>query len=156
MVSIRIPMPNVLQQLGGGLVLLYPCSPGIELPEYPAIRKRSTQKGLLVICGTESTGPVTQFGTNTPERILLWISTMANNPKKRVSTSLELGPRKRPWVLSSFSRAGSLMPHLRAQADPLVHHGRHFGRTVFAFANIHALLLAGLGSPDNEAPETQQ
>ena len=29
-------------------------------------------------------------------------------------------------------------------ADPLVHHGRHFGRTVHALCNIHALLTNGV------------
>ncbi|TEB31483.1 hypothetical protein FA13DRAFT_1629042, partial [Coprinellus micaceus] len=41
-------------------------------------------------------------------------------------------------------------------SDPLVHHGRHFGRTVFAFSNMQALLLAGLVMDEDQAPETQQ
>ncbi|TEB33287.1 hypothetical protein FA13DRAFT_1577938, partial [Coprinellus micaceus] len=52
---------------------------------------------------------------------------------------LELGPRKRPTT-----------------SDPLVHHGRHFGRTVFAFSNMQALLLAGLNMDEDQAPTTQQ
>ncbi|TEB25376.1 hypothetical protein FA13DRAFT_1637455, partial [Coprinellus micaceus] len=40
--------------------------------------------------------------------------------------------------------------------DPLVHHGRHFGRSIYAFANIHALLIAGMGWNEDEPPETQQ
>ena len=42
------------------------------------------------------------------------------------------------------------------QTDPLVHYGRHFGRVVFAFANIHALLIAGIGADEETPPETQQ
>ncbi|KAF6749078.1 hypothetical protein DFP72DRAFT_756639, partial [Ephemerocybe angulata] len=53
--------------------------------------------------------------------------------------ALELGPKKRP-----------------AHTDPLVHHGRHFGRSVFAFANIHALILLGLSMEEENPPETQQ
>ncbi|KAJ3533220.1 hypothetical protein NMY22_g7421 [Coprinellus aureogranulatus] len=63
-----------------------------------------------------------------------------NTNRKRVAAEpLELGPRKRP-----------------TQSDPLVHHGRHFGRTIFAFANLHSLLLSGLALDPDEAPETQQ
>ncbi|TEB29041.1 hypothetical protein FA13DRAFT_1632636, partial [Coprinellus micaceus] len=40
--------------------------------------------------------------------------------------------------------------------DPLIHHGRHFGRSVYAFANVHALLLAGINADEDVAPETQQ
>ncbi|KAJ3510145.1 hypothetical protein NMY22_g16058 [Coprinellus aureogranulatus] len=57
-----------------------------------------------------------------------------------VPLALTLGPRKRPNL----------------QTDPLVHHGRHFGRTVYAFANMHALLIAGLGADEDTPPETQQ
>lgn len=42
-------------------------------------------------------------------------------------------------------------------ADPLVHHGRHFGRTVHALCNIKALLTNGLlrmGSSANESEQT--
>jgi hypothetical protein len=28
--------------------------------------------------------------------------------------------------------------------DPLVHHGRHFGRTVHALCSLHALITSGL------------
>ncbi|KAF6764200.1 hypothetical protein DFP72DRAFT_799972, partial [Ephemerocybe angulata] len=40
--------------------------------------------------------------------------------------------------------------------DPLVHHGRHFGRAVYAFANVHALLNTGINSDDSTPAETQQ
>ncbi|TEB26890.1 hypothetical protein FA13DRAFT_1635440, partial [Coprinellus micaceus] len=40
--------------------------------------------------------------------------------------------------------------------DPLVHHGRHFGRIVYAFANVHALLAAGMAADENSPPVTQQ
>lgn len=29
-------------------------------------------------------------------------------------------------------------------ADPLVHYGRHFGRTVHAMCSIHAVIVTGL------------
>ncbi|KAJ3529028.1 hypothetical protein NMY22_g9167 [Coprinellus aureogranulatus] len=59
--------------------------------------------------------------------------------KRSRGKALELPPRKRP-----------------THADPLVHHGRHFGRAVFAFANMHALISAGLSLDEDEAPDTQQ
>ncbi|KAJ3523461.1 hypothetical protein NMY22_g11433 [Coprinellus aureogranulatus] len=58
---------------------------------------------------------------------------------KRSASSLEWAPRKKPEV-----------------SDPLVHHGRHFGRAVYAFANVHALLLAGLAARDGEVPPTAE
>ncbi|TEB32985.1 hypothetical protein FA13DRAFT_1790059 [Coprinellus micaceus] len=71
--------------------------------------------------------------------------TIANTPEaspgpSRCHPALTLGPRKRPNL----------------HTDPLVHHGRHFGRVVYAFANIHALLLAGLNADEDYPPETQQ
>jgi hypothetical protein len=41
--------------------------------------------------------------------------------------ALVLGPRKKPCL-----------------SDPLVSHGRHFGRTVHALCNVQALLTNGL------------
>ena len=49
-----------------------------------------------------------------------------------------------------------LLTCTRTQADPLIHHGRHFGRTVFTFANVHTLLLAGLNPEGDSTLETQQ
>ncbi|KAH6876507.1 hypothetical protein BKA70DRAFT_1370095 [Coprinopsis sp. MPI-PUGE-AT-0042] len=56
--------------------------------------------------------------------------------------ALALGPRKRGSALT----------------DPLVHHGRHFGRTVYAFVNIYALIINGLvvEEDEDEAPDEPQ
>lgn len=41
-------------------------------------------------------------------------------------------------------------------ADPLVHHGRHFGRAVFAFANVKSLIMNGLDRmADEDAPNPE-
>ena len=32
----------------------------------------------------------------------------------------------------------------RCGTDPLVHHGRHFGRTIHALCNVRALITSGL------------
>ncbi|KAF8190092.1 hypothetical protein BJ912DRAFT_850336 [Pholiota molesta] len=47
--------------------------------------------------------------------------------RKRPQDALQLGPRKKPCA-----------------TDPLVHHGRHFGRTVHALCNIDTLLANGI------------
>ncbi|TEB24246.1 hypothetical protein FA13DRAFT_1756867 [Coprinellus micaceus] len=60
----------------------------------------------------------------------------------------------------SFRPSGRCMPTdplpSNLHTDPLIHHGRHFGRAIYAFANIQALLLAGLGADEDSPPETQQ
>ncbi|KAG1763204.1 hypothetical protein EV702DRAFT_1182809 [Suillus placidus] len=48
-------------------------------------------------------------------------------PSKRGSSALQIGPRKRA-----------------SMSDPLVSHGRHFGRTVFALCNYPSLLTNGI------------
>ncbi|KAH6893897.1 hypothetical protein BKA70DRAFT_1118179 [Coprinopsis sp. MPI-PUGE-AT-0042] len=56
--------------------------------------------------------------------------------------ALELGPRKR----------GS-------PTDPLVHHGRHFGRSIYAFVNIYALIINGLAAEqadEDDIPDEPQ
>ncbi|KAH6909842.1 hypothetical protein BKA70DRAFT_1102178 [Coprinopsis sp. MPI-PUGE-AT-0042] len=52
-----------------------------------------------------------------------------NRKRRAVDTTdfFSLGPKKRP-----------------ARTDPLVHHGRHFGRTVRAFCRIQALIREGI------------
>ncbi|KAH7917216.1 hypothetical protein BV22DRAFT_1108609 [Leucogyrophana mollusca] len=47
--------------------------------------------------------------------------------KRPHSSALELGPRKKATT-----------------QDPLVHHGRHFGRAIHAFCNIQTLIVNGL------------
>ncbi|RDB16267.1 hypothetical protein Hypma_003004 [Hypsizygus marmoreus] len=47
-----------------------------------------------------------------------------------------LGNRKRDDALQQGAR--------KKQSDPLVHHGQHFGRTVFAFCNAKSLITNGL------------
>ncbi|KAG2739670.1 hypothetical protein P692DRAFT_201873013 [Suillus brevipes Sb2] len=48
-------------------------------------------------------------------------------PSKRATSALQMGPRKKA-----------------SSADPLVSHGRHFGRTVFALCNYPSLLTNGV------------
>jgi hypothetical protein len=67
----------------------------------------------------------------------------ANANKRPLSNALELGPRKRPYVdLSVIPSSISLL--LRTAQDPLVHHGRHFGRVVHAFCSVQTLITNGI------------
>lgn len=60
--------------------------------------------------------------------------------------ALELGPRKKACVLGSTFYQGLITELTTGStfSDPLVHHGRHFGRTIHAFCQVQALLSNGL------------
>lgn len=72
-----------------------------------------------------------------------------NPTEKRPSQdALQLGPRKKPYdptchfctdlnVLLIFAL-------YRRSTDPLVHHGRHFGRAIHALCNVQALINNGI------------
>ena len=65
--------------------------------------------------------------------------------KRASSNALQLGPRKKPYVaLLSFEPLVSLPYTCSTSQDPLVHHGRHFGRAVHAFCNVQTLIVNGL------------
>ena len=77
----------------------------------------------------------------------------ANGNKRSHANALELGPRKRPcvgslWILSLTEC------FLRTTQDPLVHHGRHFGRIVHAFCNIQTLIMNGIATLGETETET--
>jgi hypothetical protein len=38
----------------------------------------------------------------------------------------------------------ALIPSRRCVSDPLIHHGRHFGRTLHAMSNVHVLITNGI------------
>jgi len=76
--------------------------------------------------------------------------------KRAGSNALQLGPRKKPYVtLLIFEPLVSLPYICSTSQDPLVHHGRHFGRTVHAFCNVQMLIANGLqfmyDEPDDES-----
>ena len=53
---------------------------------------------------------------------------------------------------SSFLTVTSMTPY-RTSQDPLVHHGRHFGRAAHAFCNVQTLHLNGLQAMSDDNPE---
>ncbi|KAG1891589.1 uncharacterized protein F5891DRAFT_1211295 [Suillus fuscotomentosus] len=53
--------------------------------------------------------------------------TISTIPSKRATSALQMGPRKKA-----------------SMSDPLISHGRHFGRTVFALCNYPSLLTNGI------------
>lgn len=72
--------------------------------------------------------------------------------------ALQQGARKKPCVIPLlrtfldiiYSPSRFLYWTSSAASDPLVHHGRHFGRTVFAFANVKSLIVNGLDRMANQ------
>jgi hypothetical protein len=59
--------------------------------------------------------------------------------------ALILGPRKKPYVTFKCGYTIiSIISVTRSGTDPLVHHGRHFGRTVHALCSVQALVTNGL------------
>jgi hypothetical protein len=63
--------------------------------------------------------------------------------KRSHESALNLGPKKKPSVFHDRHYLSTDLPSRRT-LDPLVHHGRHFGRTVHGLCNVYALLTAGL------------
>ena len=47
-------------------------------------------------------------------------------------------------------------PFFRSVQDPLVHHGRHFGRVVHCFCNIQTLLTNGIALMGERADELEE
>lgn len=83
--------------------------------------------------------------------------TLADGSRKRAN-ALELGPRKKPYAVACLvTRHFSQSLLFSCTADPLVHHGRHFCRTVHALCNIQALLTNGVARMVElaDAPETE-
>jgi hypothetical protein len=67
-------------------------------------------------------------------------STLGRRP---LEDALQSGPRKKASVVSSL-HFSSLTRHHRTVADPLVHHGRHFGQVGYAFCSVKVLITNGL------------
>ena len=80
---------------------------------------------------------------------------LPSSRKRTCSGALQLGPRKKPYmVLISNVLIVSLLC-TRTSQDPLVHHGHHFGRAVHAFCNVQTLVVNGLQAMCNDAPEDE-
>ena len=60
----------------------------------------------------------------------------------RLSSEIE---ENRELFETTYCSAASMMTlWLSRSSDPLVHHGRHFGRTVHAMCNVQALIINSL------------
>lgn len=80
--------------------------------------------------------------------------------KRLRDDALQLGPRKKAFVkvtISSSVFGGLTWEINRCISDPLVHHGRHFGRTVHALCTVSSIITNGLlrmGDLANEPDES--
>jgi hypothetical protein len=80
-----------------------------------------------------------------PRRSELWqMKTLNRLQVQTAITPLDLGTgrsRKLPSIVFvTLSDFFSCLSGIRHSSDPLVHHGRHFGRTVYAMCNVRSLI----------------
>ena len=68
-----------------------------------------------------------------------------NSPPSAPVYALKLAKRKTLCVGRSVLSLLTNLLWLSRPGDPFVHHGRHFGRTVHAMCNVHALICNGIG-----------
>lgn len=67
------------------------------------------------------------------------------NVRRRLrDDALQMGPRKKMYDSCLNITMEANINLIRCLADPLIHHGRHFGRTVHALCNVHAVITNGL------------
>jgi hypothetical protein len=74
--------------------------------------------------------------------------------KRAASSALQLGPRKKQFVTLVMGE-DKLIVRFRTTQDPLVHHGRHFGRAIHAFCNLQSLLVNGLIAMGSDATDLE-
>ena len=70
--------------------------------------------------------------------------------------ALQLGPRKKPCVLKFDLEVILIAWQARCTSDPLMHYGRHFGRTVHALCSVNALITNGLLRDGERADEPEE
>jgi len=77
--------------------------------------------------------------------------------RRQRENALQLGPRKKPYViLRAIFICNHDPSHTSCVTDPLVHHGRHFGRTIHALSTVHALLTNGLWRIGEHADQPEE
>lgn len=66
-------------------------------------------------------------------------------PLNPLSVRSSLEEEKNCELIQTFVHyATGMTPRSSRASDPLVHHGRHFGRTVHAMCNVQALVTSGI------------
>ena len=64
--------------------------------------------------------------------------------RQEYEDALHLGPRKKPYLYFYARESADVdFSLISCLSDPLIHHGRHFGRTVHALCNVRTLLKNG-------------
>lgn len=64
--------------------------------------------------------------------------------RRKRDSALHMGPRKKPYVFPSTKYYALPFGHDSCLSDPLIHYGRHFGRTLHALCNIRSLITNGV------------
>lgn len=73
------------------------------------------------------------------------LSILGHRSRDLVDNALQLGPRKKAYTTQVQLRSTITFDlFYRSYQDPLVHHGRHFGRTIHALCRVHAVINNGL------------
>ena len=124
--------------------VLYPASCRCEFSTTLAIKVTSTEAFPLVTILPASHYPL-DVSSAMPTSAMENDSSALPSRKCAASSALQLGPRKKVCaiVINPIFLTMNLF-YIRTTQDPLVHHGRHFGRTVHAFCNVQTLITNGL------------
>jgi hypothetical protein len=77
-----------------------------------------------------------------PPCLTIKILFLSAGVKERARSMWDRGKKCESIITASFTSSPRM--HCRCTSDPLVHHGRHFGRTVHAMTKIQALITNGL------------
>jgi len=82
---------------------------------------------------------------------------IASEPHRRYRDDvLQLGPKKKAYIVITRPAPYNLILAASCISDPLIGHGRHFGRTVHALCNIQALLTNGVLRLSEQANEPEE
>jgi hypothetical protein len=85
--------------------------------------------------------------TGCESTVVMPSSSLGRRPRE---DALQPGPRKKPYISTSFFFKHSHPYYYSTNTDPLVHHGRHFGRAIYAFCNVKSLVINGLDRLGND------
>lgn len=93
--------------------------------------------------------------TACPLNALRTLYSLGREKRRKFPDFLEVLPKLKAVTDFASENCNSSVLSSRS-TDPLVHHGRHFGRTVHALCNIHALISNGIIRLGEQAEEPEE